>query len=332
MNNLSLTNYRYSLLIGLLIFLLHSPRKAQVGVPVASIHELNGLVQMTPQQTGRKLVARSGSFLGEEDILETGKDGRVTILFRNGSKIRLFEDTKLSIQKALEANIVNRAFEIEIQLHTGSLRANFLPGQQIASIQTPQAKIKVDGTVFRMEEKPGSGTTISMTEGKLFVNNGVSSLELLPGQRLSKVKYLDELSTKLENMKTQIFMNLTPEIVDLSEFTTQKMTLTLQLADLKSSKVVRAAGKVYLESDFYNLRLPSMTTLDSSGFVRIPARIRPPRVSDKAFDGQIVVRAFLDSARHNLHGEGSLVVNTQGTQPKRKLLIDASQGTAHSIE
>ena len=75
-----------------------------------------------------------------------------------------------------------------------------------------------------------------------------------------------------------------------------------------------------------------MTTLDSSGFVRIPARIRPPRVSDKAFDGQIVVRAFLDSARHNLHGEGSLVVNTQGTQPKRKLLIDASQGTAHSIE
>ncbi|MGB0708685.1 MAG: hypothetical protein ACPGTI_15935 [bacterium] len=47
MNNLSLTNYRYSLLIGLLIFLLHSPLKAQVGVPVASIHELNGLVQMT---------------------------------------------------------------------------------------------------------------------------------------------------------------------------------------------------------------------------------------------------------------------------------------------
>ena len=36
-----------------------------------------------------------------------------------------------------------------------------------------------------------------------------------------------------------------------------------------------------------------MTTLDSSGFVEVPARIRPPRVSDKAFDGQIVVRAFL---------------------------------------
>ena len=299
---------------------------------MASIHELDGLVQLTPQQTGRKLVARSGSFLGEEDILETGKDGRVSILFRNGSKIRLFEDTKLSIQKALEANIVTRAFEIEIQLHTGSIRANFLPGQQIASIQTPQATIKVDGTVFRMEEKPRSGTTISMTEGKLFVNNGVSSMELFPGQRLSEVKYLDELSTKLENMKTQIFMNLTPETVDLREFTTQKMTLTLQLADLKSSKVVRSAGKVYLESDFYNLRLPSMTSLDNSGFVRVPVRIQPPRVSDKAFDGQIVVRAFLDSARYNLHGEGSLVLNTQGTQPKRKLLIDASQGTAHSIE
>ena len=86
MNNLSLTNYRSPLLIGLMIFLLNSPLTAQVGVPVASIHELNGLIQMTPQQTGRKLVARSGSFLGEEDILETGKDGRVTILFRNGSK------------------------------------------------------------------------------------------------------------------------------------------------------------------------------------------------------------------------------------------------------
>jgi hypothetical protein len=332
MNNLTLTKSLLILFIGLQTFLLISPLKAQVGVPVASIHELDGLVQLTPQQTGRKLVARSGSFLGEEDILETGKDGRVSILFRNGSKIRLFEDTKLSIQKALEANIVTRAFEIEIQLHTGSIRANFLPGQQIASIQTPQATIKVDGTVFRMEEKPRSGTTISMTEGKLFVNNGVSSMELFPGQRLSEVKYLDELSTKLENMKTQIFMNLTPETVDLREFTTQKMTLTLQLADLKSSKVVRSAGKVYLESDFYNLRLPSMTSLDNSGFVRVPVRIQPPRVSDKAFDGQIVVRAFLDGARYNLHGEGSLVLNTQGTQPKRKLLIDASQGTAHSIE
>ena len=332
MNNLTLTKSLLILFIGLQTFLLISPLKAQVGVPVASIHELDGLVQLTPQQTGRKLVARSGSFLGEEDILETGKDGRVSILFRNGSKIRLFEDTKLSIQKALEANIVTRAFEIEIQLHTGSIRANFLPGQQIASIQTPQATIKVDGTVFRMEEKPRSGTTISMTEGKLLVNNGVSSMELFPGQRLSEVKYLDELSTKLENMKTQIFMNLTPETVDLREFTTQKMTLTLQLADLKSSKVVRSAGKVYLESDFYNLRLPSMTSLDNSGFVRVPVRIQPPRASDKAFDGQIVVRAFLDSARYNLHGEGSLVLNTQGTQPKRKLLIDASQGTAHSIE
>jgi hypothetical protein len=287
---------------------------------------------MTPQQTGRTLVARSGSFLGEEDVLETGKDGRVTILFRNGSKIRLFENTRLSIQKALEANIVNRAFEIEIQLHTGSLRANFLPGQQIATIRTPQATIKVNGTVFRMEENQKAGTTISLTEGKLLVNNGVSSMELLPGQRLSEVKYLDGLSTKLEEMKTQIFMSLIPENVDLSEFTTQNMTLTLQLANLQSSKIVRTRGNVYLESDFYNLRLPSMTTLDSSGFVRVPARIRPPRVSDKAFDGQIVVRAFLDSSHHNVHGEGSLVVNTQGTQPKRKLLIDANQGTVRSLE
>ena len=76
MNNLSFTNSRFPLLIGLLIFLLNSPIKAKVGVPVASINELNGSVQMTPQQTGRKLVARSGSFLGEEDILEKGKDGR----------------------------------------------------------------------------------------------------------------------------------------------------------------------------------------------------------------------------------------------------------------
>jgi hypothetical protein len=183
-----------------------------------------------------------------------------------------------------------------------------------------------------MEENQKAGTTISLTEGKLLVNNGVSSMELLPGQRLSEVKYLDGLSTKLEEMKTQIFMSLIPENVDLSEFTTQNMTLTLQLANLQSSKIVRTRGNVYLESDFYNLRLPSMTTLDSSGFVRVPARIRPPRVSDKAFDGQIVVRAFLDSSHHNVHGEGSLVVNTQGTQPKRKLLIDANQGTVRSLE
>ena len=86
MNNLSLTNYHFPLLIGLLIFLLNSPLKAQVGVPVASIHELNGLVQMTPQQTGRKLVARSGSFLEKKIFWRQAKMGESRFFFETGQK------------------------------------------------------------------------------------------------------------------------------------------------------------------------------------------------------------------------------------------------------
>lgn len=298
---------------------------AQMGVPIAALQELRGEVNLTLQENGRTAAARPGKLLREDDVIQTGRDGRVTVLFRNGSALRLFENSELSIRRARETLIEERSFEIDLNLKTGSLRANFLPGRQIARLHTPVVQIDVQGTVFRVNEG-SQGSTIAVTEGRLLVSNGNSSLTLYPGQRLNQVSFLDDLSEKLETIPTQLVVESAPSRVDLGTSELQTLTLLLQLTDLQSRRIVRSSGPVYLESDYYNLRFPSSANLDSTGFVRIPVKIGPPPLADKKFDGRIIIRAFLDGSRFDPHGEGSLILETVGFPVERKLAIDATSG------
>jgi hypothetical protein len=278
-------------------------------------------------RNGKTDIGRNGMFLQPGDRITTGAAGKATVLFRNGSKMRLFENSDFEITRVAEAAATReRSFDFELNLRKGSLRGNLRQGRQTARIRTPVVVIGVKGTVFRVTEEPAEGTSVAVTEGQLAITNSNSSVEVGPGQRVRRAKVFDELSEKLEDLPNQIVMLPSTPIIDFSQPGQQVVNVTLQMTDVRSQKNVSVRGPIYLESFYYNIRFPASVSLDSEGTARVPMRISPPRLDDPDFDGRIIVRAYLDSSRFDGFGEGSLVLKSQGFLNERKLEIDASSG------
>ena len=61
---------------------------------VATLDLSTGVVEVTLSKSMRTTQGREGLMLYERDLVRTGVDGKATILFRDGSEIRLFENTE----------------------------------------------------------------------------------------------------------------------------------------------------------------------------------------------------------------------------------------------
>ena len=66
---------------------------------VATLYSSTGVVEVTLSKSMRTTQGREGLLLYERDLIYTGV-GEATILFRDGSEIRLFENTEFQIQEA----------------------------------------------------------------------------------------------------------------------------------------------------------------------------------------------------------------------------------------
>ena len=74
---------------------------------VATLYSSTGVVEVTLSKSMRTTQGREGLLLYERDLVRTGVDGKATILFRDGSEIRLFENTEFQIQEA--CTVINEA-------------------------------------------------------------------------------------------------------------------------------------------------------------------------------------------------------------------------------
>ena len=66
---------------------------------VATLYSSTGVVEATISKSMRTTWGRKSLLLYERDLVFTGV-GEATILFRDGSEIRLFENTEFQIQEA----------------------------------------------------------------------------------------------------------------------------------------------------------------------------------------------------------------------------------------
>ena len=69
---------------------------------VATLYLSTGVVEVILSKSMRTTQGREGLPFYERDLIRKGVDGKATILFRDGSKIRLFENTEFQIQEASE--------------------------------------------------------------------------------------------------------------------------------------------------------------------------------------------------------------------------------------
>lgn len=103
------------------------------------------------QRGAETLVVTEGLHLLERDILITGSDGHLAVIMRDGTRLSLGPDTKLSIVQ-FTYNPSDKKFALILDLGRGILAyvsgkiASFSP--EAVRVQTPVGAIGVRGTKF----------------------------------------------------------------------------------------------------------------------------------------------------------------------------------------
>ena len=132
---------------------------------VATLYSSTGVVEVTLSKSMRTTQGREGLLLYERDQVRTGVDGKATILFRDGSEIRLFENTEFQIQEAGE-----RSFRRKLFLSFGAFLSNFFDRSDHTVIETPHFQLKPEGTSFHVQALKEQGS-VALFSGKLLVQN-----------------------------------------------------------------------------------------------------------------------------------------------------------------
>lgn len=302
--------------------LMTSPGILIAQIPnAATLQSLEGTVQVIPQGQKESRLAQEGQLLYVGDTVQTKKDGKASILLRDGSEIRLFEQSTFAVDRVEEQKTEKRTFYYDLVLKAGSLWGRFLRGRQQTTISSATATIGVKGTAFRFQDD-GKSAEIALTEGSLKVNNDVSSVNLVAGKRLSSFKKEDSLKQKMGDIPYRLSLQVDQRQIDFSGQSEATVYLSIQMVEPTSHKNIKRGGKLYLKSNFSNVVFPKDISLNPSGFVRIPVIIRPPRLDQKDFDGNIEIFAMIDSANAMDVGDGMVLLTVVQKNEPRHIQID----------
>lgn len=316
---------RNALGVFLIVYLLVlHPLADAAETAVASLTRVEGSVEVKIFKTKKSVMAREGLLLFQEDFISTGNGGKTTILFRDGSEIRLFGNSELSLQQAIEDTTKKRSFQYKFIMKLGSFWGKFIQGRQKTSIETPTTTIGVKGTALRVTDD-GKTASIALTEGAATVENAVGSLDLMPGQRLKDFKREDDLKDKVEQIPFKLQMKTENYQLDLSQANEATIRVTIQMSNTVNGENVKKGGRIYLGSNYYNVEFPKNVALDNSGFARIPILIRKPHSSDREFDGKVVIWAVMDELHLDDVGEGNLQIQLSNPT-NRRMQIDVNSG------
>jgi len=156
----------FAFLLGLLLLLTQSVSVLQ---RVARVSEVSGTVNITrkgeedAQPLGERRLVQAG------EQLSTGAEGRCTLNWIDGTRIRMEPHTKLTVQKCqVHKGAEQSAFRLDIgKIWIRVLRV--LSQQDKFQISTPIATAGVRGTMFAVEVAADGSTEISVYEGQVTV-------------------------------------------------------------------------------------------------------------------------------------------------------------------
>ncbi len=291
-----------------------SPPAASAGERALAVFtETTGRVEL--RRRGLKEQIHDGSFLFRNDVVITGPRGKTTLLLRDGSRIRLFEQSRFLInhEKVSEnpAGRINR----RMRLHSGTILVLLLSANMQAEIQSgPGILIRVNGGILRVFHREKENT-ISITKGEAWIRNRLSSVKLDEGQRLDRVKDTDYLSEHATPIPHVFRLHSDPLELAFAEEKPVSAFLELQLKTRLTDRDVHRKGPVRLWSSYSRLSIPREVKLDSRGHAHVRMRISPPDRLTGLFDGTIRLFASMDSAGFEQVAEGQLLLRVSGQDP-----------------
>ncbi len=313
----------FTLLIFILMFVFASDSVQAIDA-VASIKNIKGQVEI--KRKNSTIAARSGLILNDKDIVITYRRSKVTIIFRDGSEIRLFPNTRFIIEKSEETKSGARKFLHNFKLKLGSFWGKFTRKRQETVINTPTATAGIKGTTVAFKERNGR-MDVSLSSGSVEIKNQQETVLLKPGQQAKGVTSSGSISTKIENLPLKITIKADKNQVTYPEKgEEEELYFTLQLVDTRTNENVGRAGDVYISISNDKIEFAEGISLNARGYARIKAVI-------KSFDepGQkeeaVEIFALMDGEEFLDTGSGStMLIVRPVSEQQRKLKIDAKSG------
>lgn len=150
------------------------------------VYDLKGSVEILKSGLKTWGPATKGRPVAEGDAVRTGAGAWCEILFREGSFIRLEENSEASAE-SLKVSTEERAFSFSFLKGKALWMAAKLKGKLLSrfSVRTPSMVCAVRGTDFSIIVSTSGQTTLGLFDGKVAVTGGAAEKELLPGGEAS---------------------------------------------------------------------------------------------------------------------------------------------------
>lgn len=310
-----------AILVSIFSFAVH---KSYAIEAVASIKNLIGSVDI--QRNDNVIAGRTGLILHDQDLVVTNDASKVTIIFRDGSVIRLFQNTKFLIEKSDESQNGSRRFLNNFILKLGSFWGKFTKNRQETVISTPTATLGIKGTIVSLYERKNL-LDVSLAEGLVSIRNQHETIDLQAGKMAANITSTGPIKNKIRELPYQVTIRPDSDKLDIPEAgKTSEIFFTLQIVDIKTNKNVHHDGEVYISLNHDKIEFAPGIRLNSRGYARVSATVLPFEQKDYK-DGYIEIIALMDGEEYLDISAGMTVLSYDLPGAKQKTLkIDASTG------
>lgn len=313
------------LLIFAIMMLLFIPQQPVFAInAVASIKNISGEVKI--QRLKRNIPGRRGLVLKDQDVVITGYNAKTTILFRDGSEIRLYPNTRFIIEKTVELEGSQRGFFNNLILKTGSFWGNFTKKKQRTKIVTPTATCGIKGTSVSFSERNGK-LDVSLSTGVVELENEDEKILLPPGKMVRGITQTGNFSDKMEDLPFRLIIKPDNKHIKLPTLgNTEKVDFTIQIINTKTKQNVPRSGIVFFSLKSDKMVFPSNIRLNDRGYARVSATIKPFQKADYG-NGRMEIVAVAEGEAFMDVGTGETVLTYNVPKKFRKTIhIDATSG------
>jgi FecR protein. len=281
------------LIFPLILFILISPFLGSCrGTPLPDFAVLSQIQGKIKAGSVKQMVeGANGMLLRKRHRVKTEKDGKVTILFKDGSEVRLFTDSELILGAKKSRN--SRWMRYKLLLLSGSLWGHFVRGKDPIEISGGTLRLLLSDTSIRLSKKK-TGTDISVLKGSVRVFNKSSFVKLNGGQRLYQIKKNDFMPQKISVIPNQLKLSLRPSETVFRGGNAIELNLNLQVVRYGSDRNVERQGPIYFRANYYNLVFPDSIRLNTNGNAKAKVKVTPPSSEDRTFGGSVTFHAIID--------------------------------------
>jgi len=264
---------------------------------VASLGKIKGIVEVSRDET--KITGRKGLILHDKDQVITGARSKATIIFRDGSEIRLFQKTKFIIEKSIEQKSEHRGFINNFRLTVGSFWGKFTKRRQNTKIKTPTATIGIKGTTLAV-----AMDRVTLTEGLVSVGNLDHTIDLPSGKMITGITVEGALKNKVQDIPNRIVIRPDHFKIQIPKSgEEEEIAFDFQIVNVKTGKNVGRSGDIYINSGLDKIVFPDNIQLNKRGYARVNVKVKPFIKSDYK-NGQVEIFATLDDEQSMDIGAG----------------------------